>query len=121
MANKGNAALAVDREVISAFADLTNAIGARLDEARQNEVAPTIAYLTDEDNVGGQDTEEFRQSMTAVLSIIGEVHDKMETIKTASNKVCDMLGTNASVKKQSIAEARQNLHATKKKIEQVGR
>lgn len=121
MSNKGNAALAVDREVIAAFVDLTNAIGARLDEARQNEVAPCIAYLTDEENVGGQDTDEFRQSMSAVLSIVQEVTTKMETIKIVSNRVCDMLGTNASAKKQSISEARQNLHATKKKLEQVGR
>lgn len=120
MADKRNEALQVDREAIAAFHVFASALNNDLD-VKRSEVAGAIAYLTSEENISGGDTESFRESMETLSGILATVKTKVDIIEGTVGKLSAMLGDNASAKRATLKEARENMGKAIMLLKQTGK
>lgn len=119
MANKGNQALGINREMVENVWGLTMAIASSMEE-QVPVIKQNAAYLADEENVGGSVAKNFREQNESVMAICDEILNKTATVSVTMRKLSEAFGQSFTATIKSTEESRNDLNAVLAKAKQVG-
>lgn len=120
MGNKGNQAIAIDREAVSTYFMYARNLKEELEKIR-SDIATPITYLTSEDNISGSDAESFFESLNILKDSLNVMQQKMDTVAKFTNQLADSYNLTAATKKRSLREAKEDMAKALMKAKQFGK
>lgn len=115
MANKSNAAISINREVITTLASYCGAASSKIEE---NAAAINAAakVLCNPDCLDGKDMDDFKTSIESIQNLANSTSQKFAKAAQVTNKAASQYGNVNSVQGKFVKDAKDNLVKVMQKI-----
>lgn len=118
MAAKGNQSISISRECVMYFAQAMSQYTRQYMDKMQT-LTTQAKYLMDENNVGGGDSQAFRDGVKSVYDSLVTVQSKLDTVDKFTRRTTEIYKITAQAKTKSMSECLDELNGYLAKVKNI--